>query len=82
MPSRSFFQPPKSGLNAPAQYPATDPSRLSVNVHSERRNAYAKVTKRTDYHRAYYALNRTRRRAQRLASKYGACPEWRLWLPS
>jgi hypothetical protein len=47
MPSRSFFQPPKSGLNAPAQYPATDPSRLSVNVHNERRNAYAKVTKRT-----------------------------------
>jgi 5-methylcytosine-specific restriction endonuclease McrA len=47
MPSRSFFQPPKSGLNAPAQYPATDPPRLSVNVHNERRNAYAKVTKRT-----------------------------------
>jgi hypothetical protein len=32
------------------------------------------------YWRKYYHLNKKRRRAQRLASKYG-CPEaWRLWL--
>jgi hypothetical protein len=35
---------------------------------------------RTDYHRAYYRMNAKRRRVQRLASKYGAPSEWRLWL--
>jgi hypothetical protein len=32
------------------------------------------------YHVRFYHLNKARRRAQRLASKYGACKEWRLWL--
>jgi hypothetical protein len=32
------------------------------------------------YHRAYLAANRTRRNAQRLASKYGCSKDWRLWL--
>lgn len=36
---------------------------------------------RTEYHRAYYAENRTRRRAQRLASKYGDSAAWRAFLP-
>jgi len=35
---------------------------------------------RRDYHRAYYAANRQRRRAQRLASKYGS-RDWRDFLP-
>jgi hypothetical protein len=35
---------------------------------------------RRSYNREYYALNRARRRAQRLASKYGCPREWRLWL--
>lgn len=36
---------------------------------------------RRDYHRAYYAANRTRRRAQRIASKYKASRDWRAFLP-
>lgn len=36
---------------------------------------------RRDYHRAYYAANKTRRRAQRLASKYGDASAWRAFLP-
>jgi hypothetical protein len=36
---------------------------------------------RRDYHRAYYAANRQRRRAQRLASKYGSSRDWRDFLP-
>jgi hypothetical protein len=36
---------------------------------------------RRDYHRAYYAANRTRRRAQRVASKYKAARDWRAFLP-
>ncbi len=36
---------------------------------------------RRHYNRQWYAANRARRRAQRLASKYQALKEWRLWLP-
>lgn len=36
---------------------------------------------RRDYHRRYYAANRARRRAQRLASKYGDASAWRAFLP-
>jgi hypothetical protein len=36
---------------------------------------------RRDYHRRYYELNRIRRRAQRLASKYGDPTIWRAFLP-
>ena len=36
---------------------------------------------RRDYHRIYYRLNRLRRRAQRLASKYGCPHDWRAFLP-
>jgi hypothetical protein len=36
---------------------------------------------RRDYHRAYYAANKIRRRAQRLASKYKASADWRAFLP-
>lgn len=35
---------------------------------------------RTGYHRAYYQQNRDRRRAQRLASKYGHPGQWREFL--
>jgi hypothetical protein len=33
-----------------------------------------------NYWRCYYYANLKRRRAQRLASKYGCPKEWRLWL--
>jgi hypothetical protein len=35
---------------------------------------------RRQYHRFYYHINARRRRAQRLASKYGCAKEFRLWL--
>jgi len=37
--------------------------------------------KRREYHRSYYQMNRLRRRAQRLASKYGDPSIWRAFLP-
>jgi len=36
---------------------------------------------RPDYHRAYYAANKIRRRAQRLASKYKVFGGLRAFLP-
>lgn len=33
------------------------------------------------YNREYYRANRTRRLAQRMASKWGNPKEWRTWLP-
>jgi hypothetical protein len=36
---------------------------------------------RRAYHRRYYQINRLRRRAQRLASKYGAPDLWRAFMP-
>jgi hypothetical protein len=42
--------------------------------------AFDFVFGRRAYHRFYYHLNKKRRRAQRLASKYGAPKEFRLWL--
>jgi hypothetical protein len=36
---------------------------------------------RRDYHRRYYEQNRIRRRAQRLASKWGDPSIWRAFLP-
>lgn len=36
---------------------------------------------RRNYHRRYYEANRIRRRAQRLASKWGDPKAWRAFLP-